>query len=145
MPVRLVCTRHVLPCQSSTHNSVVMVLYSPAAEPDVIETSSISSLHRNKKEHLHLNPKYYLLWLNQMKNKMCPGTLTYHPNISSGLQLCIDPVAPEVRVHLQTCGLGKVNIGLEANSCNYVIRFHLQEWVQWMSNKWNSMKALLGH
>lgn len=56
-----------------------------------------------------------------MKNKMCPGTLTYHPNISSGLQLCIDPVAPEVRVHLQTCGLGKVNIGLEANSCNYVI------------------------
>lgn len=52
---------------------------------------------------------------------------TYHPDVGPGLKLCVDPVASEVWVHLQTCWLGEVNVGLQADSCDDVIGFHLQK------------------
>lgn len=65
-------------------------------------------------------------WRCSSRNSKVEQIWTYHPNVGSGLQLCIDPIATKVRVHLQTCRLGKVNVGLQAHRCHNVISFHLQ-------------------
>lgn len=44
MPVGFVGSGHVLSSQSPAHDGVVVVLHSPAAQSDVIETRSISCL-----------------------------------------------------------------------------------------------------
>lgn len=49
MPVGFVSASHVLPCESPTHNSVIVVLHTSTPQSDVIETGSISSLRTGGK------------------------------------------------------------------------------------------------
>lgn len=81
-----------------------------------------------------LNFQSQLKWVTYWNTSTTLWTWTYHPNIGSSLQLCIDPITTKVRVHLQTCWLSKVNIGLQANSCNNVIGFYLQGGAE--DNQW---------
>lgn len=60
---------------------------------------------------------------------------SYHPNIGSSLQLCIDSITTKIWVHFQTCWLSQVNVGLQANSCNNMISSDLQGKNKLINNK----------
>lgn len=49
MPVGFVSSCHILSCQPSTHDGMIVVLHTSTPQSDVIETCSISSLRGKKK------------------------------------------------------------------------------------------------
>lgn len=53
MPVWLVGSCHVLSCESSAHDGVIVVLHSSAAQSDVIETGGISCLKPDRRDSAH--------------------------------------------------------------------------------------------
>lgn len=107
MPVGFVSSCHILSCQPSTHDGMIVVLHTSTPQPDVIETCSISSLREKKRPVIDFFNQRLVCPVIGSLREAFSSTIkmrkSYHPNIGSSLQLCIDSVTTKVWVHLQTC------------------------------------------